>query len=117
MSQSLTVFGLVLFTEVATTRLFTFQCIQCHQLADFNEVSKAVGLFKFNIHSVVRSRDTNISPEFLLNLPNPFKSLLKTFLIAGHTYEVPHYKTQLLVNTIRSEERRVGKECGAQLLV
>ena len=93
-------FSLVFFTEVTTARFVTSESVVCDKFAHDDEVFEADSLFEFNIHTFCRTRNEEVSVEFLAEFLHLSKTCLQAFSCTTHTYVVPHDTTEFLVERV-----------------
>ena len=71
-----------------------------NKFAHDDEVFEADSLFEFNVHTFCRTRNEEVSVEFLAEFLHLSKTSLQTFCCTAHTYIVPHDATEFLVDRI-----------------
>ena len=88
---------LVLLPEVGPARLLPVEGIRNKQFCQLEIVSYPSCLFQFHVQLINRSRNNQVLPELLPELPYHFESLFQARLIARHAAMVPHNLSKALM--------------------
>src|SRR6266511_609871 len=91
---------LKLLAEMATARLAALQRIQTEELAEFEEVRHAAGLFECDIQRLVLARHIDVLPELRTKCGNAIERAGERLLRAGHPAQVPHQQAELAVKAV-----------------
>ena len=85
---------------MTTARLLTIERVDSHQTTYLDEVCQTKRLLQLVVERTCLAGYINIAPELFFDGINLLDSRLKTLCRTTHTNEIPHDKTQLLVNGI-----------------
>src|SRR2546430_3019179 len=92
--------GLVFFAKMRATGFIALQCIDTHQLGEFQKIGNTSGTFQRLIEIIAVPRHTYLVPELFAKFGNFFERLAQSLFVTRHSAFVPEKQAKLPMERI-----------------
>src|SRR5436305_13304977 len=92
--------GLMFFAKMRAGRFVALQCVDTHQLGEFQEIGNTSGTFQRLIEIIALTRHSYLVPELFAKYGNFFERLAQTLFMTRHSAFVPEKQAKLPMERI-----------------
>src|SRR5207248_8085708 len=92
--------GLMFFAKMRAGRFVALQCVDTHQLGEFQEIGNTSGTFQRLIEIIALTRHSYLVPELFAKFGNFFERLAQSLFVTRHSAFVPEKQAKLPMERI-----------------
>src|SRR6266511_151071 len=98
------------FPEMRTGRFVTLQCVDTHQLGEFQKIGNASGTFQGLIEVIAVPRHSYLVPELFSQFGDFFERFAQPLFVTRHPAFVPEKQAKLAMERIDRTSAIYGEE-------